>query len=164
MKRLLLLLLFPILSQAQTTTWPHNPRTGEIELQGTLPWPDSAKTELQRHRLIQHWYLTKLAALLAHKPPQTISPTAPADGIPLAVCLRRYQAATSLLSVTCQAALSPTPQGLAYQFTDFSFNWWDDDAGGSTSLDTLVLTGPAAVKAREIIAIARKRLAVLSSW
>jgi hypothetical protein len=28
-------------------------------MQGMLPWPDSAKTELQRRRLVQHWYLTK---------------------------------------------------------------------------------------------------------
>jgi hypothetical protein len=62
-----LLLLSGLGAQGQASpSWPHNPKTGEVEMQGMLPWQDSAKTELQRRRLVQHWYLTKLAALLAH--------------------------------------------------------------------------------------------------
>jgi hypothetical protein len=136
-------------------------------MQGMLPWPDSAKTELQRHRLVEHWYLTKLAALLANKPQQPSSTKEPSYGVPLGIYLSRYQADTPLahaISVTCQAELMPTPKGLEYQFTDFSFNWWEDDAGGSDSVDTLVLTDPIAVKGREILATARKRLSALSSW
>jgi hypothetical protein len=65
-----------------------------------------------------------------------------------------------------QAELMLTLKGLAYQFTDFSFNWWEDDARSSDSLDRLVITAtdPIAVKGWEIIATARKRLAALSSW
>jgi hypothetical protein len=65
-------------------------------MQGMLPWPDSAKTELQRRRLVQHWYLTKLAALLAHNPPQLSSTKEPSYGAPLGVCLSRYEAAAPL--------------------------------------------------------------------
>jgi hypothetical protein len=43
MKHLLLLTLLPII-QAQTTAWPYNTQTGEVELKDLLPWPDSAKT------------------------------------------------------------------------------------------------------------------------
>jgi hypothetical protein len=171
MKRLLLFLaLFPCFLQAQTqaaTTWPHNPETGEIEMRGLLPWPDSSKTELQRRHLVQHWHTTKLIKLLEDKPLQPSKKQEPSYGVPLAICLSRYQAATPLnhvISVVCQVKLLPTPSGLAYQFTGFTFNWWEDDAGGSTWLDQLILTGPESVKAKEIIATARKRLAVLSSW
>jgi hypothetical protein len=116
---------------------------------------------------VQHWYVTKLATLLADKPQQPSSTKEPAYGWPLDVYLSRYQAATSLghgISVTCQAALLPTPQGLEYHFTNFSFNWWEDNTGGSTSLDTPLPAEPASVKAREILALARKRLAALSNW
>lgn len=169
MRRLLLLILFPMLTHAQTTTWPHNPQTGEVELQGMLPWPDSATTELQRRRLVQHWYLNKVAALLADKPPQPSRTKEPAYGVPLGVYLSRYQADapfTHLLSVVCQVTLLPTPKGLAYQFTAFHFTWWEDDVGGADSLDRLVFKDnePVAVKGREILATARKRLAALSSW
>jgi hypothetical protein len=167
MRLLLLLTLLPVLAQAQTTTWPHNPQTGEVGMQGLLPWPDSAKTQLQRRRLVQHWYVTKLAVLLKNKPQQPSNSIEPVYGIPLPVCLRRYQAATSqgpMISVTCQAELMPTPQGLAYLFTDFNFNWWEYDAGGSAPVDMPLPAEPASLKAREIIAIARKRLAALSSW
>jgi hypothetical protein len=60
----------------------------------------------------------------------------------------------------------PTPKGLEYQFTDFNFTWWEDDTGSSDSLDRLVFKDqePIAVKGREIIATARKRLAALGSW
>jgi hypothetical protein len=136
-------------------------------MQGMLPWPDSAKTELQRRRLVQRWYLNKLVALLANKPQQPSSTQEPAYGVPLGVYLSRYQASAPLahaISVTCQAELMPTPKGLEYHFADFSFNWWEDDTDGSDSLDTLVLTDPIAVKGREIIATARKRLAALGSW
>jgi hypothetical protein len=165
--RLLFLTLLPVLAQAQTTTWPHNPQAGEVEMLGLLPWPDSAKTELQRRRLVQHWHVTKLAALLTPKPQQPSNSTEPTYGIPRQVCLRRYQVATSqdhVLRVTCKVALMPTPKGLAYHFTDCNFNWWEDDAGGSMSLDEPLPTGPALLKTREIIAIACKRLTALSSW
>jgi hypothetical protein len=173
MKHLLLvgLLVVSGLSvQAQVSpAWPHNPKTGEVEMQGMLPWPDSAKTELQRRRVVQHWYLTKLAALLENKHQQPSSTKEPSYGVPLWVYLSRYQAdppLAHLISVTCQVDLMPTPKGLEYQFTDFWFNWWDDDAGSSAPLDGLVFKElePVAVKAREIIATARKRLDALSSW
>jgi hypothetical protein len=165
-----LLLLSWLSAQAQEgPAWPHNPKTGEIEMQGMLPWPDSAKTELQRRRLVQHWYVTKLAVLLVDKHRQSSSKNEPAYGVPLGVHLSRYQAdppLAHLISVTCQVDLMPTPKGLEYQFTDFWFNWWDDDAGSSAPLDGLVFKElePVAVKAREIIATARKRLDALSSW
>jgi hypothetical protein len=149
--------------------WPHNPKTGEVEMQGMLPWPDSAKTELQRRRLVQHWYATKLAALLTNKPLQPSSTKEPYYGVPLGVRLSRYQAdppLAHLISVVCQAEFMPTPKGLEYQFTDFNFTWWEDDTGSSDSLDRLVFKDqePIAVKGREIIATARKRLAALGSW
>jgi hypothetical protein len=173
MNKLLLaacLLLSGLSTQAQVSpAWPHNPKTGEVEMQGMLPWPDSAKTELQRRRLVQHWYVTKLATLLADKHQQPSRQKEPAYGVPLGVHLSRYQADPPLahmISVTCQVDLMPTPKGLEYQFTDFWFNWWDDDAGSSAPLNGLVFkeSEPIAVKAREIIATARKRLAALSSW
>jgi hypothetical protein len=173
MKKLLLaglLLLSGLSVQAQASpAWPHNPKTGEVEMQGMLPWPDSAKTEFQRRHLVQHWYLTKLAALLAHKPQQPSSTKEPSYGVPLWVYLSRYQADTPLahgIGVACQAELMPTPKGLKYHFSDFNFMWWDYDTGSSDPLDTLVLTDtdPIAVKGREILATARKRLAALSSW
>jgi hypothetical protein len=169
MRLLLLLTLLPVLTHAQTPAWPHNPKTGEVELQGMLPWPDSATTELQRRRLVQHWYATKLAALLADKLPQPSSIKEPSYGVPLWVHLSHYQAAPPLahaISVVCQIELMPTPKGLEYQFTDFNFTWGEDDVSGSNSLDGLVFKDkePIAVTGREIIATARKRLAALSSW
>jgi hypothetical protein len=163
-----LLLLSRLGAQGQANpSWPHNPKTGEVEMQGMLPWPDSAKTELQRRRLVEHWYLTKLATLLADKPQQPSSAKEPSYGVPLGVYLSHYQADAPLnhaISVVCQAELMPTPKGLEYQFTDFNFTWWEDDAGGYFPLDGLVLREPIAVKSREIIATARKRLTALRSW
>jgi hypothetical protein len=52
-------------------------------MQGLLPWPDSAKTELQRRLLVQRWHVTKLAALLANKPQQPSKNKEPVYGIPL---------------------------------------------------------------------------------
>jgi hypothetical protein len=59
-----------------------------------------------------------------------------------------------------------TPKGLEYHFSDFNFMWWDYDASSSDSLDRIVFKDkePIAVKGREILATARKRLAALSSW
>jgi hypothetical protein len=166
-----LLLLSGLSVQAQASpAWPHNPKTGEVEMQGMLPWPDSAKTELQRRRLVQHWCLTKLAALLAHKPQQLSITKEPSyGGVPLWVYLSRYQADPPLahgIGVACQAELMPTPKGLGYHFSDFNFMWWDYDVSSSDSLDRIVFKDkePIAVKGREILATARKRLAALSSW
>ncbi|MGI4862603.1 MAG: hypothetical protein ACRYFZ_01680 [Janthinobacterium lividum] len=168
--KMLATLLFTLLSftsHAQST-WPRNPRTGEVELQGSLPWPRDAKTDSQQQALVRRWYLAKLTDLSPAEVDRKAAPDKTSSiltyaRLPKVAVLRQGKGSNEyILGYTMR--LTGSPIGLAYTVNDFYFNKVSEvESYDPTPLEELL--PKATPKEQAALAALRKRLAVaLAGW
>jgi hypothetical protein len=170
MKPLLAVLLLALsffTSHAQSG-WPRNPKTGKVELQGTLPWPKDIKSEAQRRALVRRWYLAKLTVLNpaqveAQAATNTTNGLLTYANLPKAALLR-YGSGDSAYLLGYFVELSPTAKGLHYDFTSLDMERVSEvETSEATPLEQLLLNATPSEKAA--LAALRKRLTVaLAGW
>jgi hypothetical protein len=169
--RTLLLILFLLASRAASAQvarpWPRNAATGKIEFNGHLPWPDSVRTEAQRQLLARRWYRQKLTNTDRDDILNFVKFHGTTySGIPMQSCYRlrimsRYE---NLYSLCFNIALTPDNTGLTYQFTEFDFTSFVYDAGGTTTLEGLLMDKDAILDLSLVESLHEQLLAATRGW
>ena len=154
---LLFFLLISSVGRAQSI-WPHNQKTGYIEFKGTLPWPAQTKTPIQREKLVEHWYQTKL---------QDSIQVTPASQRALSYLLRTYgsvkakghlkhQQPPRFYQLNYSLKLVPTSNGLVYRLWDFSYGAAEDDTSVLFDLESAIKDNRADAA---VLTLFRRRIA-----
>lgn len=167
---LALLLLLGLTTHAQAL-WPRNSRTSKVEYIGTIPWPDTVRTDRQRKILVRRWYLAKLTDLTATE--LTAWKSKPSTSLTYADLPGRSYYSVNSSEGQCFRLrwcikLSASPTALVYQLIEFEYNWFDDDVSGSGPLEFLLspdVLQKSSGEGRQMLRFMQQRLTTaISRW
>lgn len=160
--------IFPFLGLSFTASaqavWPRSPATDSIEFKGLISWLAADTSTTQRRTRVQQWYYDKLRD---DKPAGTTTWASKYDDAPLTrislagdgyfVYHRMYD-----YILTYKVMLSPTPEGMRYRFSNFTWGWQTTYSTSSRALESL---HGLAKPDRLSLQIFRERMAtVLAGW
>jgi hypothetical protein len=136
-------LIFPLLGLSFTASaqvsWPRSPATDSIEFTGLIPWQATDTSITQRRTRVQQWYYDKLRD---DKPAATTTWASKYDKAPLTrISLSGggyfiYHKAYDYI-LTYEVMLSPTPEGMKYRFSNFTWGWQTGYSRSSRALESL---------------------------
>ena len=135
--------IFPLLglsfAASAQAAWPRSPATDSIEFNGLIPWLTADTSTTQRRLRVQQWYYDRLRD---DKPAATTTWASKYDDAPLTrISLAGdgyfiYHKAYDYI-LTYRVMLSPTPEGMKYRFSNFTWGWKTGFSSSSRALESL---------------------------